>query len=376
MAGQAIRICLVLEPSGGGSGRHVLDLAMGLKKLGHDVSLIWSPVRAQTEWATAAEQVDGVESYKVDMYRSVGKRDFSSYRQLKKLISKIGPFDIIHGHSSKAGALVRMLPNSIPGKRVYTPHAFVTMDPNLNPLKRKLFGAIERFLSTKGHATIAVSSAELEHARSLKINGKISSIVNGVDENHAMSRTEAREFMNVSAESFAVGFVGRLSYQKNPERFMDIIAAAHKQNPSVKGILIGDGELMDVLQSKTSGTPSCFSFLGWQDAAALMIGLDCFLMSSRYEAMPYTYLEALSAGLPIFSTRVGGACEAVRDNENGMVFSQSEEDGIIGLEISKLATNKIAHKKWSKSSSLRSKEYSIDNMVAHTQALYFQVLGQ
>ncbi len=119
-----MRILLALEPSGGGSGRHVLDLARGLLDRGHDVTAVWSPIRAETSFASALAALLGERAIKLDMKRAVGPSDWSSLRVLTKLVRETGPYDILHGHSSKAGALVRLLPRSLPGARIYTPVSY------------------------------------------------------------------------------------------------------------------------------------------------------------------------------------------------------------------------------------------------------------
>lgn len=127
----SFRIAHVLESAAAGAGRHVLDLAQGMSQQGHDIIIIWSPDRASPDFIDRILRLPNVSSYSLPMQRAIGWHDIHSLNQLTRLLSDIGPFDILHGHSSKAGALVRLLPRKIPGARVYTPHAFRAMDPNL-----------------------------------------------------------------------------------------------------------------------------------------------------------------------------------------------------------------------------------------------------
>jgi glycosyltransferase involved in cell wall biosynthesis len=365
-----LRVCLVLEPSGGGSGRHVLDLARGLDQHGHEVTIIWSPVRAEPTWVDQLKNLKNIDNISVDMNRSVGPGDLQSLKTLSKTLKDAGPFDVLHGHSSKAGALVRLLPKSIPGKRIFTPHAYVTMDPNSGRLKRFVFGSIERILSRRGDATIPVSEREQQHARKIGVGGRIVKIVNGTDKNASLTRAQARKKMKLSNQDFAVGFVGRLAYQKNPQRFLRVVTSALENAPQIIGVVIGDGELREALDNENHQLRDRFNFMGWQDAVALMSGLDAFLMTSRYEAMPYTLVEALASGLPILSTEVGGVEEAITQNVNGQVFSQNAADADIGSGLAELANDPDLHKQWSMASSELSKQYTIDHMVEQTIAVY------
>ena len=364
---KALKICLVTEPSGGGSGRHVIDLARGLSEAGHSVTIVWSPVRADPDWADELQAETTFHHTPVKMFRAVGPKDGLSLMALMRFIKRTGPYDIIHGHSSKAGALVRLLPGTLKGRRVYTPHALVTMDPNISKLKRRIYSGMEKVLSRPSGTIIAVSEAEKRHAQSLGLSGDIRKVVNGFRPVALKERSAARAQMGVSSDAFAVGFVGRLTYQKDPERFTRIISAAKEIAPHIEGVVIGDGEKMETLRQDDLGATR---FLGWQDAAPLFPGLDLFLMTSRYEAMPYTLIEALAAGLPIVSTRVGGVEEAIEPGVNGQVFDLDADDRDIAEFIADLAANPSRHKRMAQASLQRSQAYTVDKMVENTLDLY------
>lgn len=127
-SGTTLRILLVIEPSGGGSGRHVVDLARALIGSGHQVSLIWSPIRAEPWFLAAVAALPLHADERLPMRRSVGPWDVATLHALNRLIARLGPFEIVHGHSAKAGALVRVA--HAPGAaKIYTPHALPMMGP-------------------------------------------------------------------------------------------------------------------------------------------------------------------------------------------------------------------------------------------------------
>ncbi|AVL52643.1 glycosyltransferase family 1 protein [Roseobacter denitrificans] len=335
---QPLRIALVLETSGGGSGRHALDLAEGLALSGHDVTVIWSPVRAQEDFQTRLLAMPTIKNLQLTMHRAVGLADASSLRALKSLLKAHGPFDVIHGHSSKAGALIRLLPRSIPGARIYTPHAFRTMDPDMGGRARRVYGMIERILAPRGDQIITVSSAEYQHAVGLGINArKLTTVVNGATLHGEADRAAARAFMELGPDDVAVGFIGRLDAQKAPLRFVEAVSLAAKQAPHLRGLVIGDGSLR--AHAEALNTADAVRFLGWQDGPALFPGLDVFCMTSHYEAMPYTLLEALHAGVPIVTTSVGGVEETVNEGVNGFVLPTDSTAAEIAEPLIKLATD-------------------------------------
>ena len=131
----ALRILLVIESSGGGSARHTIDLANGLLRHGHSVELAYSPVRAEEWFETAVKNTPGLIAHRINMSRSPGLSDIGAVRSLRKLFAARERFDVVHGHSSKGGALIRLASIGFDHARIYTPHALVTLDPELS--KRK-----------------------------------------------------------------------------------------------------------------------------------------------------------------------------------------------------------------------------------------------
>lgn len=364
-----MRILLVTEPAGGGSGRHVLDLAAGLSSNGHEVTVIWSPDRAEKGWQESVASIPSVRSLPLHMTRSISWRDFVSWRSLSKFVKETGPYDILHGHSSKAGALVRLLPPHIPGRRVYTPHAFRTMDPNSSFIDRMIFHAIELLLSSFTSSIIVVSEAEWKHALSLGISTRrLAKIINGVDVVNTPPRAAVRATLGLDDDSFAVGFIGRLSPQKDPIRFVHSIQFAQQENDSIVGVIIGDGELGDI--ARDLAAQDRIIFTGWADSRKLMPGLDMLVMTSLYEAMPYVLLEALCAGLPIITTRVGGAAEAVVEGSNGVILAPDSTPETIGLEIARRSRNASWLASASKSSHELASRLSTRDMVDNTLSCY------
>ncbi|MEM6760481.1 MAG: glycosyltransferase [Pseudomonadota bacterium] len=313
-----MNIALVLETSGGGSGRHVLDIAEAFAAIGHAVTVFWSGVRAEEGFVARLSTMSAVRHVEVPMQRSVGLADVTQFFALRKALKRHGPFDVIHAHSSKAGALVRLDPVPVAPVRIYTPHALRTMDPDISSMGAVVYGRIEKHLSRRGDKIIAVSAAERAHAMDIGIaSERIKVVANGARPSTGLDRAAARQIMGVQPDAYVVGFAGRLVGQKDPLRFVDTIVQAAQDIPNVRGVVMGDGDLMAAAKERAQGAP--ITFMGWCDAPALMAGLDVLCVTSRYEALAYTFLEALHAGVPIVSAAVGGVEETVVDGKTGIV---------------------------------------------------------
>jgi glycosyltransferase involved in cell wall biosynthesis len=297
-----VRILQVIEPSGGGSGRHVVDLAQGLIDDGHAVSLIYSPTRAEPRFEAEAAALPLRHLERLPLRRAVGPWDIGALIGLRRLIARLGPFDIIHGHSAKAGALAR-LAAPLAAARIYTPHALATQ----NPVKvgATPYGLVETLLSRlASEAVIAVSDEEALHAarRGFPIE-RLHTIPNGVTACEPADRLAARRIMGLADDAWVVGFVGRLCPQKDPVRFAQALRLAHARDPRIIGAMIGEGPLSN--DARAAGGPAV-RMMGTLDARPLMAGFDLFAMTSRYEGFAYAMVEAAAAGLPILTTAVGG----------------------------------------------------------------------
>lgn len=319
MLEEPLRVLLVTEPAGGGSGRHVIDLARELTALGHSVAVVYSPTRAEPTFVRELESLALFAVEPLSMRRAVGIWDIAAAWALRGVIDRLGPFDVIHGHSSKAGALTRLVAPPA-SARVYTPHAFRTMDPAIRRLSYLVYARVEELLGRLvSDAVIAVSPEEADHARALGIPAdKINTVINGLAPAPIVDREAARSALGVRPGQIIAGFIGRLCAQKDPVRFAEAIRVAHARDPRLRGVVMGDGELKAATLAAGGEALSIFSGL---DARQYLPAFDVFVLTSRYEAMPYVLLEALQAGLPIVATAVGGASVAVVDGENGALLN-------------------------------------------------------
>ena len=141
-----LKILLVLEAAGAGVGRHVVDLVAGLLARGHAVDVVYSPARAEASFVAQLEALQGALTVReLPMQRSVGIRDLAAARGLRRLIRAGGPYDVVHAHSSKAGALLRLAAIGLPARRFYTPHAFITLEDL--PIKEQLKQQMKKVLN-------------------------------------------------------------------------------------------------------------------------------------------------------------------------------------------------------------------------------------
>ena len=140
-------------------------------------------------------------------------------------------------------------------------------------------------------------------------------------------RDEARAALGLSGP--ALGTAGRLTAQK---ALGDALAALARV-PDVELLVLGDGPERAALERRAEelGVAARVRFLGAgtrEDVVALFRGVDAALLTSAWENLPHTLLEALAAGTPVIATAVGGIPEVVVDGENGLLVPPGDIDAI------------------------------------------------
>jgi glycosyltransferase involved in cell wall biosynthesis len=370
------KVLHIVEASDAGVGRHVLDLVGGLVDAGWDVHLVYSPLRMGEAFRHALKSMSGVTAVQIPMKRSVHPADAVSVWKVVKYLKKAGPFDLVHGHSSKGGALARIAARIAGLPSFYTPNALVTMNPELGRWKARTYRFVERALGRIGTVLVAVSHDEREHALSLGIAPeKVVVIPNGIALENLPQRDAVRASLGIDLDATVIGFVGRLFAQKAPEVLLR--AFAQSTGPGTNAVLavVGDGPLRSQLESlaETLGVSGKIRWLGTRPGQQSMPAFDLFAMPSHYEGMPYVLLEAAHAGLPIVATRVSGVSLVVRNGENGFTVAPGDVEAMTKA-LDALLSNAELRREFSQASRARVKEWSIQRMIDDTIRLYTQFL--
>jgi glycosyltransferase involved in cell wall biosynthesis len=141
------------------------------------------------------------------------------------------------------------------------------------------------------------------------------------------SREAARAALGVTGPVLATA--GRLTAQKALPDALRAIARV----PAVELFVLGDGSERPALErdAETLGVSDRVRFLGAgtrDDVLRLFRAADAVLVTSAWENLPHTVLEALAVGTPVIATAVGGIPEVVVDGENGLLVPPHDVDAI------------------------------------------------
>jgi glycosyltransferase involved in cell wall biosynthesis len=238
-------------------------------------------------------------------------------------------FDLIHAHGSKAGFLARASAAGSGIPVVYSPHGFAFDARNVSRLVRSIYAQVERLLAYSLTARIiTVSEAEKKSALARRV-GKpelFTAVHSGIEVkpyDSPENRETLRRMLDVPRDAILIGTVGRMNEQKAPFDFVRLAASMKRSWPNLFFIWIGDGDLMDSTKSLAQqlGVESVLRFMGSRsDVASFLRVMDCFLLTSRWEAFPIVVLEAMAAQLPVVASNLPGVDEAVIDGHNGYLY--------------------------------------------------------
>ena len=366
------RVAMVVESCGGGTGRHVIDLCQGLVRRGCEVHLLFSLGRVESIFLDRLAALDGIHCKPLPMRREIHSSDLTAVRAARRYLKEHGPFDVVHGHSSKGGAIARLAAAGTGAAAVYTLHGFAATDPTMARWKRTMYLAIELGLSLATARVIAVSPEEKREAVGVGLGrGRVVFVPNGVGESEMGPRDAARAALGAAEGDLIIGFVGRFVSQKAPHVLLQAMSRVAGAMPRAKLALVGGGPLEQSMRAfaRQVGVADRVLWLGERDARELMAGFDVFAIPSAKEGLPYVVLEAMSAGLPVVATDRAGVECLVSTGENGVVVPSGDAEALAGGLVFLLRDAK-KRAECGRASLRRVARFTVDDMVDKTLAVY------
>ena len=323
-----------------------------------------------------------------NMVRNIAPyKDYMAYRHLLGEFKKLN-LDVVHTHTSKAGLLGRLAAKKAHVKNIiHSPHGSIYLSnsniegvPSLSIAKRILQSA-ERYAG-KSTSFLTVLS-EQEKQINIKFNlfnkDKIIIIPNGIELNKftvaESFRISSRKMLSVD-ESFNIVCVGRLSSEKGYNLVFEAIKklCSHLENINFSVIIVGDGPEMNNLKKMAASVENEYNcktfFAGYQnDIKKYLAAGDIFVLPSYYEGFGLAVVEAMTAGLPVIASNVGGLPEIIEDQLNGILFKPGDATDLSEKILTLINSEKIRHK-LSKNALLKAKEFDIKKMLDKYYSLY------
>lgn len=131
--------------------------------------------------------------------------------------------------------------------------------------------------------------------------------------------------LGISQDGLLVGVVGRLDSNKGQDYFLKAASLVLQEMDNIQFAVVGSGPMESEYRALAErlGVATRTVFTGQRhDVLSLMESFDVLVIPTvEYESLPYTLLEAMSVGLPVIATRVGGMVEVIQDNQTGILVA-------------------------------------------------------
>ena len=189
----------------------------------------------------------------------------------------------------------------------------------------------------------------------------------------AQARQALRKEWNVPAEAMVIGTVANLRPAKGHEALIEAAGKVLEEFPGTVFVWVGDGPLRRELESKIfrAGLEKNFRLLGFLENPVPAYGaFDLFALPSLWEGFPRALLEAMSVGLPIVATRVGGIQEILTDGSDARLVAPNDSDAFAAAMLSLLRFPEIRQSLGLKAQARFARENSLDRCVRETETLY------
>ncbi|MFK3852459.1 glycosyltransferase [Agrobacterium pusense] len=225
---------------------------------------------------------------------------------------------------------------------------------------------------------IVVSASSMESFRPHIAPAQLTIVRNGIFPlSPAGSSSQLKQDMGLLGQTVLLT-VARFTAQKDHAKLLSALPEVLRSYPSLVLLLVGSGEEQQNAETLAAelGIYDHVRFLGQRsDIAAIMGVADLFVLPSRFEGLPIAVLEAMSLGLPVVATRVGGTVEAL--GEDHAFFAEPDLPASLACTIIEALNDPRRLATVGDMGRARfQKHFSADRMAAETGAVYERVLGR
>lgn len=371
------RVLLLIKGLGrGGAERLLVDVVANRDRSEFDYEVAYV-LKAQD--ALAQEMRDtGVT---VHALGAKGSNDPRWTLALRRLLLR-HRFDILHSHLPYTAAIGRLVARSLPASRrpalVYTEHS-------LWDRAAVLTKALNRSTIHLDQALLVVSPAARQALPDV-LRDRAQVVIHGVDrarseallEDREATRKEVRAELHVPGEELIALTVANLRAEKGHDVLLEAARLSLAEHVGIRFVCVGSGPLEASLTAATAraGLAEHVVFLGRRpDTLRLMAGADVFVLPSHQEGMPVALMEAMSLGLPVVATTVGGVPDIVADDVEGLLVPPARPD-LMAEALARITTDACLRSRLAGAALRRSSEFDVAKATRSIEDTYRELLSR
>ena len=307
----------------GGADENTLFTVEGLRKNSYKVTLAAGPDSEQE----MVQRLKKSDYYLIpSLQRNLNPvKDIKAFWTLFRLIKR-EKFHIVHTHVAKAGILGRLAAKfaGVP-VIIHTLHG-ITFHKHLHPAVRLCYLFLERISEkfTDRFVDVGEDLQDIYIKNKVGRPGKHTVIRSGfeigkfinVGNNREKYKQEFTKHFGLPTDSLLIGTAARLEPRKGIQYFIEAASQINGQFPNAHYLVAGKGSHRAQFESlvKKAGLEDRFHFVGFiEEIEKFMAALDIFILSSLWEGLPRSLVQAGAVGLPVVSFQVEGVTEVVKD---------------------------------------------------------------
>ena len=240
-----------------------------------------------------------------------------SVSELRRVIREQKP-DLIHAHDMRAGFFSALCCGKIPLVSHIHNNAY-----DARGLSAKTVGYLLAGFQAKH--ILWVSQSSFDGYAFHKLFAKKSSVLYNIIDTQQIFDKKAQDSHTYDYDMI---YVGRLTYQKDPQRLMRLCARLKQDKPDLKVAIVGTGELLEEAQTlcESLNIQENVHFLGFQSNPIKMVAdSKAMILTSRWEGTPMCALEAMALGTPVVSTPSDGMKDLLEDGVSGYLTDDDEQ---------------------------------------------------
>ena len=364
----------------GGAERQLVNLAIGLKSRGHEISVVTMYPGGVFEDLLSA---NNISTYCLEKARRW--QILSPLIRLQKILKIVQP-DLLHSYGPETNVFLVL-------QQLFFKKYLLVWGVRVAGLPRKMYGRFESILywfecRWSRVPDLVISNSEAGKNLSIKDGfdkSRIRVIQNGIDTDEYRPDSELRNAfraeMQLALETKVIGIVGRIDPQKDHQTFIEAISLLPEhQKMEVAMICVGFRNEQETLalreQVNILGLEKRFIWLKSQPSTVNVLnGLDILVSSSISEGFSNVIAEGLAVGLPCVVTDVGDSKLIV--SEYGFVVPQKDSQALSDAISEMLQDSRLRSDAFSKAARNHIvSKFSIDTLVSNTETTLQRLIDE
>jgi len=317
---------------------------------------------------------------KVKVINSNKPFHLSKWNKVKSYI-KENKIDLIHAHGGRAYSNVFWAGRTLGIPMIETVHGWSFNDAQPRLIKKiRLIG--EKFLLKQSITNICVSESNRKTGKRYFKNFECPVIENGIDLqkfNPNRKFNNIRKELNVPNDITLITYIARFSKEKQPLVPLSTFATALKSNPSIRLLMVGDGDLKEralTVADKLKINKQVIFLPFRSDIPEILAASDIYLLTSLWEGLPIGLLEAMSMGKAIIASKVDGVVDIIQDGQNGMLIDLQNIEIEMPIAIIALSNNSALRNKLGENAKQTvNRHYSAQSMTKKIEDIYSYILN-